>query len=68
MIDETDLEHLESLIEQARSKLAKMAGYLRDDLSEGLQDLLNHVDEFHDELVDQAGADDDDEGRREKAI
>jgi hypothetical protein len=59
MIDDKDLRHLDSLIEQARSKLAKTAGYLPEDLSVSLQDLLDHFDEFHDEVDDEAEADED---------
>jgi hypothetical protein len=59
MLDDTDLAHLESLIDQSRSKLAKTAGYLPDVLSNALQDLLDHIDEFHDEVVDEAEEEED---------
>lgn len=61
MFDDKDLDHLEDLIDQARSKLAKTVGYLPDELSQSLQDVLNHVDEFHDEVLDAADEDDADE-------
>lgn len=57
MFDDKDLEHLEDLVDQARSKLAKTAGYLPEDISQSLQDLLNHVDEFHDEILGAAADD-----------
>ena len=59
MFDDKDLEHLDDLIDQARSKLAKTAGYLPEDISQSLQDLLNHVDEFHDEILDASEEDGD---------
>ena len=66
MFDDKDLEHLEDLIDQARSKLAKTVGYLPDDISQSLQDLLNHVDGFHDEILG-AAADDEEEDKGEAA-
>jgi hypothetical protein len=64
MFDDKDLEHLEELIDQARSKLVKTMGYLPDDIAQSLQDLLNHVDEFHDEILG-AAADDEEEDEDE---
>jgi len=57
MFDDQDLAHLDALISQARSKLAKTAGYLPDELSESLQELLNQVDEFHEDILDEDESD-----------
>ena len=51
-IDERDLEHIESLIEQARSKLEKTEAYVPLELQAMLRETIDEIENFEEKILD----------------
>lgn len=56
-LDDRDLARVEQLIDGARSKLARTGRFLPPPLVESLETLLEELDDFHDEVLEEAGVD-----------
>ena len=61
-MEDDDIDRIEDLIQQVRSRLARTSKYVPETLSDSLDRLIKRVDRFHDEILDEAGISDDGDG------
>jgi hypothetical protein len=60
-MDDEEFDRIENLIEQARARLARTSKYLPENLSGALAKVISRVDKFYDDVLDEAGIDEDED-------
>lgn len=60
-MEDEEFDRIENLIEQARARLARTSKYLPENLSGALEKVIKRVDKFYDDVLDEAGIDDDED-------